>query len=133
MTNREIKARVFALGNRLAVRMDRKDAFIQAWAIVTAGNIELPLKGVSFGNRQEALRRLAQYNAADVRAFIVPEPGNKADNKAADVMVGIQNGRGLYCLGYLPAEYAPAAASLKAKELRVIGGDVRGARLRLAV
>ena len=133
MTNKELKSKVMSLGNRLSVRMDRKDAFVQAWTMVKGSGLELPVKGVSFGSRQEALRRLARYNAADVRAFIVPEQGNVADNKAAAVFVGVQNGKGLYCLGYLPAEYAPAAVSLKATGLRVIGDEVRGARLRLAV
>ena len=32
MTN--IKSKAFILGNKLASRMDRRDAFIQAWAIV---------------------------------------------------------------------------------------------------
>ena len=76
MTNRELKSKAMALGNRLAPRMDRR---------------------------------------------------------AAAVMVGVQNGRGLYCLGYLPAEYAMAAPSLKASGLRVLGGEIRGERLTLAV
>ena len=130
---REIKSKVMNLGNRLAPRMGRHAAFVKAWAIVKAGGCELSVRGVTFGRRQEALRRLSRYNPADVRAFIVPEPENKADNKAAAVWVGVQNGRGLYCMGYLPAEYAPAAANLKAAGLRVLGGDVRGARLALAV
>jgi hypothetical protein len=111
---------------------NRSAAFIEAWKIVKAGKIELSVKGVTFGNRQEALRRLAKYNPADIRAFIVPEPGNRADSKAAAVMVGVQNGRGLYRLGYLPREYAAAAKSLKASGLRVIGGDIRGARITLS-
>jgi hypothetical protein len=50
-----------ALGNRLAPRMggNRRAAFIQAWGL------ELAVRGVSFGNRQEALRRLAAYSPAD--------------------------------------------------------------------
>jgi len=133
MTNRAMKSRVMALGNRLSSRMDRHDAFVRAWAIVKAGGLELAVKGVSFGNRQEALKRLSKYAPDQVRAFVVPEPENAADRKAAAVMVGVQNGRGLYCMGYLPAEYAPAAASLKAKGLRVLDGDIRDARLALAV
>jgi guanyl-specific ribonuclease Sa len=133
MTNREMKSKVMAIGNRLSSRMDRREAFVKAWAIVKAGGLELAVKGVSFGNRQEALKRLAAYAPDQVRAFIVPEPDNAADRKAARVMVGVQNGRGLYCMGYLPREYAPAAASLKAKGLRVLDGDIRGARLALAV
>jgi guanyl-specific ribonuclease Sa len=133
MTSREMKGKVMALGNRLSSRMDRRDAFVRAWAIVKAGGLELAVKGVSFGNRQEALKRLAAYAPDQVRAFVVPEPENAADRKAARVMVGVQNGRGLYCLGYLPAEYAPAVGGFKAARLRVLDGDIRGARLALAV
>jgi hypothetical protein len=129
--NRELKSKAMGLGNRLAPRMGRSAAFVKAWAIVKAGGLELAVKGVSFGNRQEALRRLAGYSPEQVRAFVVPEPENAADRKAATVMVGRQNGRGLYCLGYLPAEYAPAAAGFKAAGLRVLDGDLRGARLTL--
>jgi hypothetical protein len=48
------------LGNKLAPRMgERRAAFVQAWIIVKAGGLEVAVRGVSFGNRQEALRRLA--------------------------------------------------------------------------
>ena len=133
MNNREMKSKVMAIGNRLSSRMNRHDAFVRAWQIVKAGGLELAVKGVSFGNRQEALKRLSGYAPDQVKAFIVPEPQNAADRKAVAVMVGVQYGKGLYCLGYLPAEYAPAAGSLKAKGLRVLDGDIRGARLALAV
>ena len=132
MTSKETKSKVMSLGNRLAVRMGRREAFIQAWAIVKAGSVELAIRGVSFGSRQEALRRLARYSAADVRAFIVPEPDNKADRKAAAVLVGVQNGKGLYCLGFLPREYAPAAAAFRVSGFRILEGETRGARITLA-
>ena len=132
MTSREMRSKVMSLGNRLAVCVDRHEAFCRAWAIVKAGGLELAVRGVSFGNRQEALRRLARYSVADVRAFIVPEPGNTHDCRAAAIMVGVQNGRGLYCLGYLPAEYAPAASGLRASGLRILEGETRGARITLA-
>jgi hypothetical protein len=57
---------------------------------------------MSFGNRQEALHRLARYNPAQVKAVLVPEPSNLADPAAMAVMVGVQNRRGLYRLGYVP-------------------------------
>jgi hypothetical protein len=44
---------------------------------------------MSFGNRQEALRRLAGYSPEQVKAFVVPEPENSADKKASAVMVGV--------------------------------------------
>jgi len=133
MDNREMKSKAMALGNRLSCRMARNAAFIKAWAIVKAGGLELAVKGVSFGNRQEALKRLAAYAPENIRAFIVPEPENRADRKAAAVMAGVQNGRGLYRLGYLPAEYAPAAGSLRAVHLRVLDGDIKRARVALGV
>ena len=126
MTNSELKTKAMSLGNRLASRMggDRKAAFVQAWAIVKAGGLELAVRGVSFGSRQEALRRLASYAPDQVRAFIVPEPENPVDPAALAVMVGVQGGRGLYRLGYLPRTMAAVAAALGGKDaaVRVVSG-----------
>jgi hypothetical protein len=137
MTNSELKSKVVTLGNRLAPRMgDRRAAFVEAWAVVKAGGLELAVRGVSFGNRQEALRRLAAYNPADVRAVLVPEPANPADPAAVAVMVGVQNGRGLYRLGYVPQNLAPVVAALGGRLPRfrlVEGNHSWGARLALAV
>jgi hypothetical protein len=90
---------------------------------------------VSFGNRQEALRRLAAYAPDRVRAFIVPEPENPVDPAALAVMVGVQNGKGLYRLGYVPRALVPAAAALGGRmaAVRVVSGDLMGARVALAV
>jgi hypothetical protein len=137
MTNSELKSKAMTLGNKLAPRMgDRRAAFVEAWAIVKAGGLELAVRGVSFGSRQEALRRLARYNPADVRAVLVPEPENIADPRAVAVMVGVQGGKGLYRLGYVPRNLAPVAAVLGGQlpRLRLVEGEYsRGARLRLAV
>jgi hypothetical protein len=137
MTNSELKGKVMTLGNKLAPRMgDRRAAFVQAWIICKAGAVTLPVRGVSFGNRQEALRRLAAYNPADVRAVLVPEPTNPADPAAVAVMVGVQGGKGLYRLGYVPRNLAPVAAVLRGQlpRLRLVEGEYsRGARLTLAV
>jgi hypothetical protein len=137
MTNSELKSKVMTLGNKLALRLggDRKAAFVEAWAIVKAGGLELAVRGVSFGNRQEALRRLAAYNPADVRAVLVPEPSNPVDPAAVAVMVGVQNGKGLYRLGYIPREQTGAARVLAGKmpRIRVVPGTTFGARLALGV
>ena len=145
MTN-ELKNRlskVMTLGNRLAPRMgDCRTAFVQAWAIVKAGGLELAVRGVSFGNRQEALKRLAAYNPAQVRAVLVSEPPNPIDPAAVAVMVGVNGGRGLYRLGYVPRNLAPVVAALGGQlpALRVVSGSwgwsgktTFGARLALAV
>jgi hypothetical protein len=79
MENREMKSKVAGLGNRLAPQMggNKSAAFVKAWAIVKAGGLELAVKGVSFGNRQEALKRLAAYAPDQVRAVLVTEPANR--------------------------------------------------------
>ena len=124
MKNREMKSKVLSLGNRLSIRMDRREAFVKAWAIVKAGGLELAVKGVSFGNRQEALKRLASYAPDQIKAVLVPEPSNPADPAAVAVMVGVQGGRGLYRLGYVPANMAAVASVLGAKlpALRIVSG-----------
>jgi hypothetical protein len=137
------KSAVCRIANRISRDVSRHDAFVQAWAIVKAGGLEVAVRGVSFGNRQEALRRLARYNPADVRAVLVPEPSNPADPAAVAVMVGVQGGKGLYRLGYVPRTLAPVAAALGGKfpALRVVSGSwgwankttTFGARLALAV
>ncbi|GHV07599.1 hypothetical protein FACS189485_18170 [Spirochaetia bacterium] len=135
MINETMKSKVFTLGNKLASRMggDRRAAFIEAWIIVKAGAVTLPVKGVMAGNRQEALRRLGNYNPADVRAFLVPESDNAYDPAAVAVMVGVNGGRGYYKLGYLPKEQTGIAAALRSKvpAIKVLNGDIQGARITL--
>jgi len=142
MTNREMKSKVMAIGNRLSSRMDRHEAFVKAWAIVKAGGLELAVKGVSFGNRQEALKRLAAYAPDQVRAVLVPEPTNPADPAAVAVFVGVQGGKGLFRLGYVPANLTAVVSALGANlpALRVVSGSwgwvektTYGARVALAV
>jgi hypothetical protein len=109
MANKELARKAMVLGNKLAPRMDgdRKAAFVEAWIIVKAGGLTLPVRGVSFGSRQEA-RRLTQYNPADVRAVLVPELSNPVDPAAVSV------------LHTLPA-------------VQVTGDTVHGLRLHFAV
>jgi hypothetical protein len=130
------KSTVCRIANRISRDIPRHDAFVQAWAIVKAGSLELAVRGVSFGNRQEALRRLAGYAPEQVRAVLVPEPSNRVDPAAVAVMVGINGGRGLYRLGYVPRTLAPVVAALRVQlpRFRLVEGEhSRGARVSLAV
>ena len=121
------------LGKRLAAGgNDRSAAFVKAWAIIKAGTVELPVRGVSFENRQEALKRLAGYNPADVRTFTMPEPDNQFDPAAIAVMVMVQGGRGVYRLGYLPKGQTAIATVFKHASLKILNGDIRGARIALS-
>ena len=49
------------------------------------GGLELAVKGVTFGNRQEALKRLAAYSPELVQAVLVAEPTNPVDPAAVAV------------------------------------------------
>jgi hypothetical protein len=89
---------------------------------------------VSFGNRQEALKRLARYAPDQVRAVLVPEPENPADPQALKIMAGVQGGRGLFCMGYIPCEAVPVVVALRTlPAVRVVGDTVKGLRLRFTV
>jgi hypothetical protein len=128
------KSAACKIANRISRDVSRHDAFVQAWAIVKAGAVEVKAAGTSFGRRPEALIRLASYSPALVRAFLVPEPENPADPAALKVMAGVQGGRGFYCMGYIPREAVPVVAALRAlPAVRVVGDTVKGLRLRLAV
>jgi hypothetical protein len=144
MNNREVKSKVMSLGNKLAPRMGggRKAAFVRAWQIVRAGGLELAVKGTSFGNRQEALKRLAAYAPDQRRAVLVPEPANPADPAAVAVLVGVQGGKGLFRLGYVPRNMAAVVSAMRGQlpALRVVscswgwsGKTSFGARVALAV
>jgi hypothetical protein len=140
----EMKSKVMSLGNRLALKLDgnRSAAFIRAWAIVKQGGLEIAVKGTSFGNRQEALKRLAAYSPEQIKAVFVPEPNNPVDPAALAVMVGVNGGKGLYRLGYVPRNMTAVIAAIGGQlpALHVVSGSwgwtgkkTYGARLALAV
>jgi hypothetical protein len=136
MENR--KSKVMKIANRLVKGMDgdRSAAMRKAWAIVKAGGLEIAVRGVSFGNRQDALKRLAVYEPDQVRAVLVSEPENPVDPGAIAVMVGVQNGRGLFRLGYVPRKLCAAVSAIGGKlpSLRVVPGFWNyGAKVSLAV
>jgi hypothetical protein len=135
MENR--KSKVMKIANRLVKGMDgdRSAAMKRAWAIVKSGGLEMPVRGVSFGNRQDALKRLAVYEPDQVRAVLVPEPENPADPGAIAVMAGIQNGRGLFKMGYVPRELCAAVSAIGGKlpALKILPGFWNyGAKVSLA-
>jgi len=127
------KQSVCRIANKIPRTVSRKEAFQTAWKIAKNGGYEIKVSGVSFHNRQEALRRLALYEPKDVHVFLVPE-NNQYDSNAIAVQVLVNGSKNVYLLGYVPkTETAVARAFLgKEPELTIIDGDIRGARLRLA-
>ena len=132
MMNREIRSKVMTLGNKLSSHMKRNTAFVEAWQIIKTGSIVLPVKGVSFGNRQKALRRLANYSL--IRTYLVPEPTNPVDPTAIAVMVMVQGGRGCYRLGYIPASHTGVVQVMGSRvtNFHLVQGDLLGARITIA-
>ena len=95
--------------------MTRKEAFIKAWQICKAGNIEIAVNGVTFENKQEVFKRLAKYDPSQIKAFLVSEPDNQYDQNAIAVMIGVQNGKGLYRLGYIPRTITKTVKAINSK------------------
>ena len=136
MTNNELKSKVMKIANRTARELGRSNAMRQAWWFVERGSLEVPVRGVSFGNRPEALRRLESYRPHDVRAVVVPEPENPVDKDALAVKVGVQGGRGFFTLGYIPAGMVAVVKAFigQIPRIRIISGENgRGARLYFAM
>ena len=132
--SRAVASKVCGMANKLSKGMTRKEAFAKAWSIVKNGGLEIGVTGVSFGSRQEGLRKLATYDPKEIIALLVPEPDCKHDPEAIAVKVMVNGGKGIYTLGYVPrTDTKVARAFLGAvPELRLIDGETKGARIRLA-
>ena len=130
-----VKSGLVALANRLTKTMTRKEAFIEAWKLFKAGSVKIPVAGVTFGRRQEALARLQQYPQKDIHCVLVPEPENEFDKDAVAVMAGVQNGKGLFCIGYVPrtetGKVKALTAAGKKPALKVICAETNSAQLSL--
>ena len=143
-TTSETRIKVLTLANRLAKANggDKLAAFIQAWQLVRTAGLEIPCKGVMQGKRQEALKRLARYEPSQIKAVFVPEPENKADPHAIKICVGVQGGKGIFCIGYVPRNLTAIVTAMSAQlpAVRVVSctwgyasRTTYGARIQLAV
>jgi len=141
---RETRSKVLTLANRLAANMSKSAAFHKAWQLVKAGSLEIAVKGVTFGRRQEALKRLTAYSPVQIKAVLVPEPNNPIDPAAIAVRVGVQNGKDLFTIGYIPKELTKTVSVISGQfpAVRVVSGSwfgkyrdmtTYGARIALAV
>jgi hypothetical protein len=131
----EAFAKVCGIANRMPRTVSRKEAFKEAWRIVKNGGFTVPVAGVTFHERQEALKRLAQYDPKDIHAVLVPECDNPHDSNAIAVKVLVNGAKGIYRLGYIPRCETAAVKPFigRVPELKILAGDIRGARIRIAV
>jgi len=130
-TIRKIRKEVTTIANRLNKTIKNLSAsFKRAWSIVKGKRLICKLSGVTFGNRQLALRKLEEHkrNSSDIKVNVKREQSNKFDENALIVEVSVNNSRA-YQLGYLPKDIAkylsPVIASvgeLNASFIEVVGG-----------
>lgn len=121
----------------------RSAAMVRAWITVKLHRIDTKTAGVTHGNRQTLLYRLARYSAEDITITLNREPENAADSNAVQVIAAVR-GKGSAVMGYLNRQLAAAIAPLMDKGkavassfLAVTGGAdyylTYGLNIRIAV
>ena len=81
-------------------------AFKKAWALVKGHTVETKIAGVTKGNRQKALYRIAsKYSPSDVTVKLVRDSANLYDNHAVRVDISVK-GSEMYTIGFIPHNLA---------------------------
>ena len=75
--------------------------------------------GVTYGNRQKLLSRLARYTAEQITITLCHEQGNRFDRNAVQVIAGVK-GKGSAVIGYLNRQLAAVVAPLIDKGKSVV-------------
>ena len=128
-----IRKQVTTIANRLNRKINCLSAsFKQAWRIVKGRELVSKVSGVTFGNRQAALKRLDMLKAANIKINLEREAGNPHDANAVKVNVSVGSGKS-YHLGYVAKGLAALIAplldkgiALNARFKSVTGGYYEG-------
>jgi hypothetical protein len=133
------KSTICQTANRLTKEgHSRSESFKLAWTL--AKNPEVKVAGVSFGKRPLALERLTHYCPEQIHLNLTREEWNPYDNSAVMVIASVE-GKGSYCIGYLPKDLAkllsPLTDAVKVCGHQIVGGWQYGLnfglKLKLAV
>ena len=123
------KSKVTTIANRLVAQgWGRVAAMIRAWAVVKLlPRLETKVAGVTYGNRQKAIERLARYAPEAVSIRLEREANNTHDRNAVAVWAAVE-GKGAYHMGYLPRALAAFVAPLMdaGKAVGALFKEVRG-------
>lgn len=115
-----MKSKVMTIANNLVKQgMTRRAAMIQAWITVKLRSIVTRAAGVTYGNRQKLLSRLARYTAEQITITLRHEQGNRFDRNAVQVVAGVK-GKGSAVIGYLNRQLATVVAPLIDKGKSVV-------------
>ncbi len=115
-----IRRTVATTANRLKkMGLTLSAAFKKAWALVKGKTITSRVAGVTKGNRQKALHRIAaKYAPSDVRVTLVREPANLYDKYAVRVDINVK-GSETYTMGFIPRNLAYVVSSLMDKGIEL--------------
>ena len=115
-----MKSKVMTIANALVKQgVSRSAAMVQVWITVKLRRIETKTAGVTHGNRQKLLARLARYAPEDITIQLQREKNNPADENAVQVVAAVR-GKGPAVMGYLNRQLAAAIAPLLDKGKRVV-------------
>ena len=86
-----IRRIVATMANRLKkMGLTLSAAFKKAWELIKGNTIESKIAGVTKGNRQKALARIAAaYRPNQVRVWLERDKANLHDNNAVNVIVSV--------------------------------------------
>lgn len=125
----KIKSRICTIANRLKkMGFTLSQAFKKAWELIKGNTIETKVAGVTKGNRQRALHRIAAaYTPSDVKVTLVRDTTNLFDSNAIKVLISVK-GSESYNLGFIPRRLAFVVSLLMDKdfELKTVFKEVRG-------
>lgn len=103
-------------------------AFKKAWELIKGNTISTKIAGVTKGNRQLALHRIATlYRSEQIKITLERDRANLFDNNAVKVLVSI-NGSDSYEIGFIPRNLAYVVSALMDKGIQLTAAfkEVRG-------
>lgn len=121
-----IRRKVATMANRLRkMGLTLSAAFKKAWAIIKGKTVETRIAGVTKGNRQKALHRIATaYRPEQVSVMLERDKANLYDNNAVNVLISV-NGSASYNMGCIPRNLACVVSALMIR-LTAAFKEVRG-------
>ena len=124
-----IRRKVATMANRLKkMGLSLSKAFRKAWELIKGNSIDTKVAGVTKGNRQLALHRIAAaYSPSDVSVKLIRDTANLFDNNAIKVVIAVKGSKS-YELGFLPRNLAYVVSVLMDKGMELVATfkEVRG-------
>ena len=118
---------VATMANRLKkMGLTLSAAFKKAWSLIKGKAIESKIAGVTKGNRQKALARIAAaYRPNQVKVWLERDKAILHDNNAVAVMISV-NRSVAYKIGYIPKNLAYVISAVdKGIKLKTAFKEVR--------